>query len=164
MWWKRQLLRHFGEMWEKDHYGSPGTALFLLCLALHQESQQPLSGNKGTPGGRDNKKNRTRYVLWKSLCTPRCYCDLLKSSGTDRVPRLGRYELADEAVLLAEPLVFVSLHCPHVLQVDCGPNTAWRHVRKRTKDRFMRWLHSTRAGLTVTYLNINRKDNCLHLG
>lgn len=59
---------------------------------------------------------------------------LIESAGTNRVPRLGRYKLTDEAVLLAETLVFVSLHCPHVLQVDCGQNTAW-HVRKPTKDR-----------------------------
>lgn len=30
--------------------GSPETALFLLCSVLYQESQQPLSGNKGRPG------------------------------------------------------------------------------------------------------------------
>lgn len=53
------------------HCVSPGTALFLLCLALHQESRQPLSENKGTPGERDNKKNKTRLDLLKSLCTTR---------------------------------------------------------------------------------------------
>lgn len=39
---------------------------------------------------------------------------------TDRVSSFGRYELTDDSIFLAEALVFVRLHRPHVLQVDCG--------------------------------------------
>lgn len=56
-------------------------------------------------------------------------------AGTNRVPRLGRHKLADEAVLLAEALVFIRLHCPHVLQVDCGQNTARREKNLQEIDR-----------------------------
>ncbi len=59
---KEIYVKLFERTW--CHCGSPGTALFLLCLALHQESQQPLSENKGTPGERDNKRKGQATCNW----------------------------------------------------------------------------------------------------
>lgn len=44
---------------------SPETALFLLCSALYQESQQPLSGNKGTPG--ETRKTKPSTMIKRSF-------------------------------------------------------------------------------------------------
>lgn len=116
-------------------HGSPVTALALLCLVLHPESQQPISENKGTPGIRNSEKNNTRWIQWKPL--PIYFLTYWKLAGTNRVPCLGRYELTDDAVLLAEALVFIRLHCPHVLQVDCGQNTAKTWEKLQETDRWI---------------------------
>lgn len=115
----------------------PAIALFLLCLALCRESQQPLSESTDKPGGEQWKAIKIILHFTRSVS---------ESAGTNRVSRLCWNKLAEEAVLLAEPLVFVSLHRPHVLQVDCGRKAAWREkTRQRSIDRFMRWLCSTLA-------------------
>lgn len=132
----------------------PAIALFLLCLALYPESQQPLSESTDKPAGEQWKVKKISLHFTLSVS---------ESADTNRVSRLCWNKLAEEAVLLAEPLVFVSLHRPHVLQVDCRRKAAWREkTGQRSMDRFTRWLCSTLARLTVTYLDVNRKDNCLH--
>lgn len=161
---RRPLHRHSCKISAKPWccHGSPVTALALLCLVLHPESQQPISENKGTPEIRNSEKNNTRWISWNPLP--------IYFGPTENWLVLTESPVLADTNWLMRPFSWQKRWCLSDFTVlMCSRSTVDKTQRRREKnykrqtDGFMRWLHSTLTGLTVKYQSINKKDNCLHL-